>query len=95
MLSFEFDRFHLRLIPEDKRQEIKQELYSYIEYFKDTRGVDLYNKFKHIIVELDQPIESEKHGWFLRDTLAKDIDRKDNTLKTFPELQCIIDYAKR
>ena len=95
ILSFEFDRYHLRLIPEDKRQEIKQELHSYIDYFKETRGVDLYGKFKHIIVELDQPIENEKHEWFLRDTLTKDIARRENTLKTFPELRCITDYAKR
>ena len=95
ILSFEFDRYHLRLIPEDKRQEIKQELYSYIDYFKKTRGVDLYGKFKHIILELDQPIENEKHEWFLRDTLTKDIDRGENTLKTFPELRCITDYVKK
>ena len=94
MLSFEFDRFHIRLIPEDVRQEIKQKLYSYINYFKDTRGVDLYDKFKHIIVELDQPIEAEKHGWFLRDTLFKDRDRGENTLKTFPELRCITNYER-
>lgn len=95
MLSFEFDRYHLRLIPEKERSEIKKELYSYIDYFKDTRGVDLYDKFKHIIIELDHPIENEKHEWFLRDTLKKDIDRGENTLKTFPELQCIIDYVKK
>ena len=94
MLSFEFDRYHLRLIPEDKRKEIKQELYSYMDHFKDTRGVDLYDKFKHIIIELDQPIEDGKHEWFLRDTLKKDIDRGENTLKTFPELRCIIDYVR-
>lgn len=93
-LSFEFDRWHLRLIPEKERSEIKKEFYSYIDYFKETRGVDLYDKFKHIMIELDKPIENEKHGWFLRDTLEKDIDRGDNTLKTFPELQCIIDYVK-
>ena len=95
MLSFEFDRYHLRLIPEKERSEIKKEFYSYIDYFKDTRGVDLYDKFKHIIIELDQPIEDKKHKWFLIDTLKKDIDRGESTLKTFPELQCIIDYVKR
>lgn len=94
MLSFEMDKFHISLLPNNFRSEIKLKILSFIEEFKTKYNVDLHDKFIHILSELNVQMQEEKLKHLLRDTLKMDKIRNESMIKTFPELKVLLDHFR-
>jgi hypothetical protein len=80
-------RFHVSILSDAYRKEIKQQLEDYIANYKIKYGVDIRHLFLHLFWHLDKPQNIKWLEDFKNFTATIDKMRGENTLATIPELQ--------
>jgi MoaA/NifB/PqqE/SkfB family radical SAM enzyme len=79
-------RFHVSALKDETRVKIKQQLEEYIGNYKIRFGVDIRPQFLHLFWHLEKPHNEENAKQFKENSLLLDSIRKEDTLKTIPEI---------
>ncbi len=85
-------QFNVSILPMNQKQRIKQELINYSEYYKSKYQVDILEKFLHLFWHLERPQDKRLVAAFQKFTKDLDIVRNEDTLKTIPELEEVMNY---
>lgn len=83
-------RFHVSILTDAYRKEIKQQLEDYIANYKIKYGVDVRHLFLHLFWHLDKKQNIKWLEDFKNFTNTIDKMRGESTLKTIPELQEVL-----
>jgi organic radical activating enzyme len=83
--------YHMHILSDKHRTEIKQELLSYIQKYHSKYSVDLTPEFLYVLSELDKPHSPSAAKQFLYTTYKLDKIRGENLFDTIPELSYIRD----
>ncbi len=82
--------FHICVLSNQFKQQIKERIINFILDFKKQTGFDIYRNLEYVIKELDVPHETDKAKEFIQKTRFFDKIRNEDTLKIIPELADVI-----
>ncbi len=82
--------FHVSILPDDIRLEIRQRLESYAEEFEKKYNTTIRDRFAHVLWHLEKPWHEKNSLDFKEFTKTLDTIRGENTLAVIPELACVL-----
>lgn len=82
--------FHVSVLPDEKRIDIRAQLEDYIEFYKQKYNVDIRNHFLHLFWHLEKPWNEPMLHKFKKYMNGIDNIRNENTSEIIPELAEIL-----
>jgi hypothetical protein len=80
------EHYHVRILPDDFKQEIIIKLEKFIEDFNKKYDANISNRFTYILHELKTPFDPVAAKAFIEITRRLDTLRNENTFTTIPEM---------